>query len=458
METAMVAEHPESGAEQAEGKLPPDCVFLPIADGELLVSRNHAVFCRVPADELEAAHVVVSGDRGMEVLSQKLIDDLDRHGFFGSPRQPEPDPPTVQLQLTNACNLACRYCCTNSGKPRDGEVTYEDLLDAVRQIPRTLGSGTQVAILGGEPLVVPWALDLASNILALDLGLTIFTNGIPLADESLAERTAALVKLGAKVRVSLGGPSVSTCDAVSGADRFDAAIQGINRLASFGGHATADLMLIPEHVDTIAEELPRLRERLPSDTPIAFGVLYVSGRETGQHLFRNRTDLENALDRISLEAGEAIPASKTSPVAHRREGCVCALGGHIHVRSDGALFSCFKMEEKAGDLRTTGFAAAAKFIRENPHRSVDLPKCTACPLATLCGAGCRSENLLYTGDPDEPPCGEWRVRVLSELLAEDKTMAVEWSVAFLLEEARVRGIDTPDNLAPKVTSRHLVDV
>jgi MoaA/NifB/PqqE/SkfB family radical SAM enzyme len=31
-----------------------------------------------------------------------------------------------------------------------------------------------------------------------------------------------------------------------------------------------------------------------------------------------------------------------------------------------------------------------------------LPTCRLCPLATLCGAGCRSENLLYTGDADQP--------------------------------------------------------
>jgi len=49
------------------------------------------------------------------------------------------------------------------------------------------------------------------------------------------------------------------------------------------------------------------------------------------------------------------------------------------------------------------------------------------------------------------------VRVLSELLAEGRITAVEWSVAFLLHEARRRGIETPD-LRPQHPSRHLVDV
>jgi hypothetical protein len=206
-------------AEEKGTSIPGDCTFLPLSSGELLVSRDHAVFCRVRPREVDVAHAVVSGQRPMDVLSQDLLSDLDRHGFFGLPREAEPHPPTVQLQLTNACNLACRYCCTNSGKPRAGEVCYERMLHVVRQIREVLGPETCVALLGGEPLLVPWALDLASEIVALGMDLTIFTNGIPLTDNDLAKRTAKLVDKGVKVRVSLAGPSAAACDIVSGASR-----------------------------------------------------------------------------------------------------------------------------------------------------------------------------------------------------------------------------------------------
>lgn len=411
----------------------------------------------MPRDELAVVRDCVSGRRGPGSLGPDLARDLERHGFLAPPRAPKPDVPTVQLQLTNACNLACGYCCTNSGDARAREVTYERMLGTVREITGVLGAGTQVAILGGEPLMVPWALDLAEEVVRLGLDLTIFTNGIPLATDGLAARVARLIDRGAKVRVSLAGPSRETCDGMSGAARFEAALLGVSRLAEFGAKATVDVMLIPQHVDAIAREMPRLRERLPAGTPVTFGVLYMSGREAGEHLFPGRSELESALDRIAFEAGEAIRAPRTAPLADRREGCSCALGQHVHVRSDGALFNCFKMEERVGDLDAPGFAAAARIIRENPRRAPELPTCEPCALATLCGGGCRSENLLYTGDPDRPPCGEWRVRVLSELLAEDRVTAVEWPVAFLLREARARGIDAPA-LVPSGRSRHMVDV
>ncbi len=458
MNAALTTKHVVPAEVQREGaRIPGDCAFLPLSSGELLVSRGHAVFCRVPPRDVEATYAVVSGRKSIEVLSRDLLRDLDRHGFFGPPREAEPNPPSVQLQLTNACDLACRYCCTNSGRPRANEVSYDRMLRVVRQIPEVLGPETGLALLGGEPLLVPWAVDLASEIVTLGMDLTIFTNAIPLTDSDLARRTAKLIDRGVKVRVSLAAPSAAACDDVSGASRFDAALLGLERLAAFGGRVALDLMLIPQHVKTIARELPSLRKRLPAGTSIALGVLYLSGRETGEHLFGSRGELEAALDHIAFEAGEAIPASRTASLAYRREGCGCALGQHVHVRSDGAVFNCFKMEEKVGDLETLGFAAAARLIRENPRRAADLPTCADCPLATLCGGGCRSENLLYTKDPDRPPCGPWRVRVMSELLAEDRVGAVEWPTAFLLHEARARGIDTPHNLVPRAVSRHLIE-
>ena len=262
--------------ETARG-LPRDCDMLPLSKGGLLVSRDHAVFCRVPPEEVDGVRGVISGRPGLEELSPDLLAELDRHGFFGPPREAKPETRTVQLQLTNACNLACRYCCTNSGEARPAEVCHERLRQVVRQIPEVMGPRTGVALLGGEPLAVPWALDLAREIVTLGLDLTIFTNGMPLADPDLARHTADLTAKGVEVRVSLAGPSAPSCDALSGTCRFETAIAGLHRLAAFGGRAVVDLMLVPQHIDTIAHELPMLRKRLPTGTPIALGVLYASG-------------------------------------------------------------------------------------------------------------------------------------------------------------------------------------
>ena len=439
-------------------RLPPDATLLPLADGALLVSRAHAVFCRIPAPDIAAARAALADPKDVARLPDGLQAELERHACFGPPRPAPEAPPTVQLQLTNACNLGCAYCCTNSGPARARDVTYEQMVDVVRQIPAAVGPHASVAFLGGEPLLVPWMFDLADAVLAEGLPLTVFTNGIPLADEERARRMAALMARGVRVRISLAGPAAAACDALSGAPRFEPALEAVRQLARFGAVPSLDLMLVPQQLDDIVAGLPALRRRLPPGTPLSLGVLYHSGRETGAHLFPSRRALDAALDRVAFEAGERVPAAAPAPVMDRRDGCSCALGRHVHVRSDGALFNCFKMEEKVGDLARDGFAPAARAIRSHPHRASALPTCAACPLATLCGGGCRSENLLYTGDPDRPPCGPWRVRVIAELLAEDRVSAVEWPLAFLAGEARARGIAVPDDLAPRQASRHLTDI
>lgn len=437
--------------------LPSDSALLRLTSGALLVSRSSATFCRVAPADVPGVERVLVGEAPLGALGRSLLHELSRHGFFGPPRPAEPRSPTVQVQLTNACNLACAYCCTNSGRPRTFELDLEATTRVVREARDLLGRGCPVALLGGEPLLVPWAIELGRRALHLGLRLTVFTNGTLLADPDVARRTAALIAEGAEVRVSLAGPTSESCDGASQAKRFDAALEGIRLLAGHGARVTIDLMLLPANVAATAERLPSLRRRLPEGTPVTLGLAYLSGRERGPGLFRSRAELEAALDGVALEAGERIPAERRGPLAFRRDGCGCALGDHLSVRSDGAVFSCFKMEEQVGDLAAGGLCAVLKTVREDPHPVSTLPLCGDCPLASLCGGGCRSENLLFTGNADTPFCGPWRVRVLSELLAEDRFGAVTWPVAHLCAEARARGIDAPAGAVPLLPSRHVVD-
>jgi len=437
--------------------LPKDSTLLPLSRGELLVSRSHATFCRIAPEQVAAVRGVLQGGAADAELPASLLSALETHGFFGPARPPQAEERSVQLQLTNACNLGCSYCCTNSGTARARELDRDRWFALVDEIEARLGTKVRIAILGGEPLMVPWGMDLAERVVERGFTLTLFTNGTPLRDEALAARAASLIRAGAQVRVSLAGPTRASCDSASGAERFDQAIEGLHGVARHGAKAIVDLMLLPDSVEETAEHLHALRGLLPPGTVIAFGILFHGGREQGQRVFASRSELESALDRIAFEAGESIQAPSVRPLANRREGCTCALGHHLHVRSDGGLFTCFKMEEQVGDLGRDAFLEVLERVRAAPKPAATLTRCLDCALATLCGGGCRSENLQLTGSADEPVCGPWRVRVLSELLAEDRVAALDWPAPHLLGEARARGIEAPDSLQPLIPSRHLID-
>lgn len=425
---------------------PQDSTLLPINNGELLVSREQALFCRVPDSEVEQVRATLLDSTKEGELSSELLAELKCHGF-GLPPQPAPPiRPSVQLQLTNECNLNCAYCCTDSGKPRSHEVSREQIFRVVDEARLVMGQQTRFGILGGEPFVVPWAIDLMEYIRSLGSDLVVFTNGLRLGESALLRRVAALVRQGTELRLSLAGVTREDCDFLSGTLRFDHAIAVVHALYTEGVLPFVDVMLTPDAVDTAASKLPALRKQLPPHTKLHFGILYRGGRERGAHLFRSQRALEAALDRITFEAGETIAGNLKQPTTQRRDGCSCALGHHLHVRSDGALFGCFKMVERLGDLTSESFADVAKAARLRPRPAHALAFCKDCTLATLCGGGCRTENLELTGDPETPVCDSWRVRVCSELLAEDRPYALEWPVSHLLAEAQARGIEVPSHL------------
>jgi sulfatase maturation enzyme AslB (radical SAM superfamily) len=115
------------------------------------------------------------------------------------------------------------------------------------------------------------------------------------------------------------------------------------------------------------------------------------------------------------------------------------------------------MEEAVGHLHDGPFAARLRARATRARPTSTMAFCAPCPLRTLCGGGCRSENLQLTGDPEQPLCGPWRVEVLAELLSEDRTSALEWQATHLAAEARSRGIAAPERFEPARPSRHLID-
>lgn len=439
-------------------QLPADSTFLPLFDGALLVSANHALFCRIPAADIDGVKAVLSQNSPFNRLPGEVQQQLTSHGFIHPQERTAPRKVKVQLQLTNACNLKCSYCCTNSLFSRSHELDEAAFEQILRDVHRHLGKGTRVSFMGGEPFLVPGVIRLAKLALALELELTVYSNGLVLFDnDEMLNDVAELTKRGVKMRVSLASAAAGSCDALSGTARFERVVDTLRKLAERGGHADVDIMLMPQNAGEMAREFSRLKKRLPRNFKVSIGVLYLSGREKGEHLFASNEALEQALTDISFEAGEYIEAPMPTPIIPRRDGCDCAVGMNLNVRSDGSLFPCFKMEERIGHLSERSIAEAIRYIRDNPHPASSLQTCKDCPLRTLCGGGCRSDNFLYTGS-GEPLCAPWRVRVLSEMLAEDRTEVVHWSVGHLYAEAKRRNIPVPDSLPETLPSRHCSEI
>lgn len=111
-------------------------------------------------------------------------------------------PLLIAWQITRDCDLACLHCCTESapGKRLPDELDADEARCLVDEV--IAGEIPYVMLCGGEPLVVPHFLELATRLGRAGVQLKIETNGQRLDAALLAQLAALPVR---SVQVSLDG-------------------------------------------------------------------------------------------------------------------------------------------------------------------------------------------------------------------------------------------------------------
>lgn len=122
---------------------------------------------------------------------------------------------TTVIEITNRCNLRCPHCASASGCQREDELSRAELQEVFVQL-KGLGC-RRVTILGGEFLLRPDWFEVASDVKAAGMELTLITNGLLVTEEirrqflSLEPRT---------IGVSLDGATPETYRRQRGVDGF----------------------------------------------------------------------------------------------------------------------------------------------------------------------------------------------------------------------------------------------
>lgn len=87
----------------------------------------------------------------------------------------------VRLETNRSCNLRCKYCYAESGEAADDELSYERLLNVVRQAAE-MGARSVVVIGGGEPTIYEHFKDLVDFIDMSGMVPVVFTNLVTMTD------------------------------------------------------------------------------------------------------------------------------------------------------------------------------------------------------------------------------------------------------------------------------------
>ncbi len=228
---------------------------------------------------------------GEERLREMLSADSYRRGIavtllgiyrYGVRKPFVPSAPYLAIwDVTGLCNLRCKHCYSNAGRPAPGELDTERALEVIERL-----SGWNVpglAFSGGEPLMRDDFFELAEASADEGMFTALATNGT-LIDRDTAERLeAAGVEY---VEISLDGADPETHDRFRGVKgAWERAVEGIRHCVE------TDMMTViafTVHRNNV-NEIPRLLD-LAEDLGVD-GVAVFNFIPTGQGRFRRELDL-----------------------------------------------------------------------------------------------------------------------------------------------------------------------
>ncbi len=325
-------------------------------------------------------------------------------------------PVFAAWEITNACNLRCKYCGLDSGEPLEDELNTEEALDIIDDIS---SAGTRsLMLIGGEPTVrsdIFKIIEYASMFMSVAMN----TNGVMVDDDYAKKLKEAGIS---QVKVSLDGRR--SHDMMRGKS-YEKAVSAIKSCKKAGIQSVVIEMTVsklnydevPEMVDfamdsglsiVINEFVPIGRGRERKDLLISrkerekmHKFLLDKRRIFGEHRigFEDRyiiTDDDVGIRRFADPFCNAVNVGCTA-------GIFC-----YGIKPNGKVIPCpiFRME--VGDLREKSLREIwrdSEELKKLRDRNNLKGKCGTCEYRFVCG-GCRGRTYAITGDflEEDPLC------------------------------------------------------
>jgi SynChlorMet cassette radical SAM/SPASM protein ScmE len=340
-------------------------------------------------------------------------------------------PESLDLEITNQCNLRCSYCSHFS---RAGDVTHDlppaEWLRFFEELRRC--AVMSVTLSGGEPFVREDLQDLIGGIVKNRMRFGILSNGTLITDE-MAGFLSSTGRCDS-VQVSIDGSVPTTHEAFRGQGTFFRAIEGIKNLQRHGVPVTVRVTIHRQNVRDLEGIARLLLEEIglpgfSTNSASHMGlcrrnadILQLTPDEHSLAMERMLDLTEKYNGRISAAAGPLAEARAWLEMEHaRREGRerlpgrghLTSCGGPMRrmgVRADGVMVLCCQMPHtELGRINQDDLSEVwqthpeLKKLRE--RRTIPLSGfafCTGCEYISLCRGGCPALAYTTTGDPYHP--------------------------------------------------------
>ncbi|MDT9000907.1 radical SAM protein [Paucibacter sp. APW11] len=301
------------------------------------------------------------------------------------------DEVTLQIHVTNACNLRCKHCYVSSGEPFSLEIGVDAWIDVIEEA-RNRYNTVYLSISGGEPLLVPWLPELLQHSKSLGIRTSILSNGMLWTDKRIAE-IGSYVDL---VNVSLDGASDTVHDAVRGNGAFRQAIRGIRRLGEAGIEVGINICLMKSNIADIEANFHNLIQSLPFKVSVLFAKFVEEGRGLEN---RNEAVAPDAMARLLPKLSMQFLGTGWQPTSPTKR-ISCGFGKLYALYANGDVSPCLSPRYIAGNIVAEPVGKVFDRIMLNAKRAnvEKLPLCKSCDLRYICGGKCHLPQVT-TGIP-----------------------------------------------------------
>lgn len=340
-------------------------------------------------------------------------------------------PKSVDLAVTNNCNLRCSYCYHFSSPGDTGQdLPIDEWLTFFEELKQC--SVMSVCFGGGEPLFRKDFKELINGVVNNRMRFSILSNGTLINDE-IVEYIKSTGRC-SSFQISIDGPGPEEHDVCRGKGTFEKALAGLKCLMKHKIPATVRLTIHKHNIKSLTKAAELLLEDvgLPSFSTNSAGYmgLCIKNKDNVQltaceysEAMAKLLELDKKYNgRILAQAGPLASAKMWKKMEEAKQkdvegfidcGCLRSCSGvfnRIAVLADGTIVPCNQLSHiKLGKINNDSLQDVwlnhPKLTCIRNRRNIPLNEfeyCKSCEYIKYCRGGCPALAYTLTGDENKP--------------------------------------------------------
>ena len=310
--------------------------------------------------------------------------------------KPKNNGGSMQMYLTNECNMRCPHCYMFAGLKKDRELSTKEIFDIISSFKKH--GGNNIVFSGGEMALRTDLYEILKYSCDLGISNEILTNGT-LWNADLVKKVAPLIT---RVQISIDGYDEATNSLIRGKGNFSKALNAVN-------------LFYESNVDTEISVTPYLDKKLAENYQcyIDFARMLNQKYHKANFLVKFTFDVLNGRDICVSEKQKKDYQSIVTKIynelygdfvdkpfleCHKHGGIEnnCDYG-NVAISADGNVCLCPIIPEMkpVGNIRVNSFDELLDIAQKARSLSNinNLSPCKDCELKYICGGECRIKHF-----------------------------------------------------------------